>query len=151
MPARELSRPHQVIEWLEEWGGRLEEPGELTLIGSAGLLWHVHRAGKDEPLPENSMDVDPVTSSEEVAELAYEALIGSEFEREHGWHVNLMPHQALDHLPDGWQDRVSEATYGQLKVTVPAVVDLLAPKVSRGEPRDLAHVEFMKSLGLLEE
>jgi len=39
-------------------------------------------------LPENSMDVDPIIESKEVALLGYEAMIGSEFEKTHGWHVN---------------------------------------------------------------
>src|SRR6186997_3440812 len=92
MPRRELHEPAQVISWLEEWGEQLREDGAMILIGSAALLWHVHRAGLATPLPENSMDVDPVTDSDAVAELAYDAMIGSEFELKHGWHVNLMPH-----------------------------------------------------------
>ncbi len=149
MPRRELHHPHQVISWLEEWGGALKEPGCLTLIGSAALLWHVARIGKDIPLPENSMDVDPVTDDESVAELAYDALIGSEFELQHGWHVNLMPRSALNALPDGWKTRASEAVYGKLTVIVPAVPDLMVPKLARAEPRDLHHAAFMRKLDLL--
>ena len=148
MPRRELRHPHQVTAWLEEWGRALKAPASMTLIGSAGLLWHVARAGRDDPLPDNSMDADPVTEDDAVAALAYEALIGSEFEAQHGWHVNLMPRSALAALPEGWKQRASVATYGRLTVTVPAVEDLLAPKLARGEPRDLRHAEFMRSLGL---
>ncbi len=149
MPRRELHHPHQVTAWLEEWGRALKEPGRMTLIGSAALLWHVARNGLDLPLPENSMDVDPVTDDESVAELAYDALIGSEFEALHGWHVNLMPRTALNALPKGWEARASQAVYGMLTVIVPAVTDLLAPKLARGEPRDLRHAEFMRSLNLI--
>lgn len=120
----------------------------MTLIGSAALLWHVARIGRDDPLPENSMDANPVTEDESVAELAYEALIGSEFEACHGWHVNLMPRSVLAALPAGLEQRASRACYGSLNVVVPAVPDLLAPKLSRGEPRDLRHAEFMRKLGL---
>ena len=121
----------------------------MTLIGSAGLLWHTARIGRDDPLPENSMDVDPVTDSEAVAELAYDALIGSEFESHHGWHVNLMPKMALNALPSGWQERVSRATYGSLSVIVPAPADLLVPKLARDEPRDRQHAAFAHTVGLL--
>ncbi len=148
MPRRELHHPHQVIEWLEEWGRALKESGRMTLIGSAALLWHVAHSGRDDPLPDNSMDADPVTEDESVAELAYDALIGSEFEAQHGWHVNLMPRSALAALPSGWENRALVATYGNLIVTVPEVSDLLAPKLARGEPRDLRHAEFMRSLDL---
>ncbi len=95
------------------------------------------------------MDVDPVTDSDAVAELAYDALIGSEFERVHGWHVNLMPHMVLDQLPTGWRDRASSATYRHLTVVVPATQDLLVPKLRRNEPRDQQHAALAREVGLL--
>ncbi len=39
----------------------------MILIGSAGLLWHAAGIGRDDPLPENSMDVGPATDSDAVA------------------------------------------------------------------------------------
>ncbi len=149
MPRRELSHPLQVTAWLQDWGSQLKEPASMILIGSAALLWHAARIGRDEPLPENSMDADPVTDSDAIAELAYDALIGSEFEKIHGWHVNLMPHAVLDHLPPAWQERTFSATYLHLTVVVPAVEDLLTPKRKRGEPRDLQHEAFAHRLGLV--
>ena len=89
MPRRELKDPRQVEDWLVDFGSRLSQPAGLILIGSGGLLWHAFQCGVTEPLPENSMDVDPITDSDEVAVLCYEAMIGSEFEAQHGWHVNL--------------------------------------------------------------
>lgn len=148
MPQRNLSRPSQVIAWLDDWGGCLSAPGEMILIGSGAILWHAYAAGHNEPLPENSMDVDPITDSEEVAELAYEALIGSEFEKFHGWHVNLMPSMALQGLPVDWKSRSRKAHYGNLTVEIPAVADLLEPKLKRNEPRDRAHRDYAISLGL---
>ena len=149
MPRRELKHPHQVSDWLAEWGRKLSEPASMTLIGSAGLLWHVARIGRDDPLPENSMDADPVTESEAVAELAYDAMIGSEFENRHGWHVNLMPRMVLEALPPRWQERVFSASYGNLTVVVPAPADLLAPKLERNEPRDQQHAELARAVGLI--
>ena len=64
MPRKELKYPRQIEVWLQSWGERLKEPGSLVLIGSGGLLWHAAQRGLDTALPENSMDVDPVTSSE---------------------------------------------------------------------------------------
>ena len=95
MPRKELKYPRQIEVWLEDWGKQHTEPGSLVLIGSGGLLWHAAQRGLEIPLPENSMDVDPVTSSQAVALLSYEAMIGSEFEKLHGWHVNLMPAAVL--------------------------------------------------------
>lgn len=146
MPRRELSRPHQIHDWLVDWGKRIEKPAEMILIGSGGILWHAHERGVDTPLPENSMDVDPVTDSEEVARLCYDSIIGSEFEAEHGWHVNLMPHFVLNEFPEGWMQRSLSKSYGNLTVVVPALHDLLIPKLRRGEERDEQHATYADSL-----
>lgn len=149
MPRRELKRGRQVAEWLEELGASLQTPGNMTLIGSAALLWQAHVRGIATELPEASMDVDPVTDSDEVAMRCYDALIGSEFERTHGWHVNLMPDTVLRELPEGWPERATVRQIHQLRLTVPAPADLLAPKLRRNEPRDRAHADWAGRVGLL--
>ena len=149
MPRRELKSGKQVADWLAEIGSQLKSPGNMTLIGSAALLWHAHECGLTTELPEASMDVDPVTDSEEVAIHCYEALIGSEFERTHGWHVNLMPASVLRELPAGWEQRATQKQIGKLLLLVPSPVDLLAPKLKRNEPRDRAHAEWASHVGLL--
>jgi hypothetical protein len=150
MPRRELKIGKQVADWLAELAAQLTRPGNLTLIGSAALLLHAHERGLDTELPESSMDVDPVTDSDEVARFCYEALIGSEFERTHGWHVNLMPEIVLNELPAGWKQRAMQKQIGKLKLTVPAPADLLAPKLKRNEPRDRIHADWCNHIGLLD-
>jgi hypothetical protein len=149
MPRRELKSGKQVADWLAELGASLKAEGNLTLIGSAALLWHAHNRDISMELPDASMDVDPVTDSDEVAMLCYEALIGSEFERTHGWHVNLMPETVLNELPAGWKQRATQKQIGRLNLLVPAPADLLAPKLKRNEPRDRGHAEWAKRVGLL--
>jgi len=149
MPRRELKNGSQVADWLAELGAAIREPGNLTLIGSAALLWHARERGIASELPEASMDVDPVTDSDEVAKHCYEAVIGSEFERVHGWHVNLMPETVLRELPAGWEARACRRQIGKLGLTVPAPADLLAPKLKRNEPRDQSHAAWAKRVGLL--
>ena len=150
MPRRELRNGKQVADWLNELGGGLKASGNLTLIGSAALLWRAHDRGLPAELPDASMDVDPVTDSEEVARFCYEALIGSDFERTRGWHVNLMPETVLRELPAGWEQRATKRTVGKLNLVVPTPADLLAPKLKRNEPRDRAHAEWAKRIGLLD-
>ena len=150
MPRRELKSGKQVADWLAELGASLNAPGNMTLIGSAALLWQAHDRGLAAELPEASMDVDPVTDSDEVATHCYDALIGSEFERTHGWHVNLMPDTVLRGLPAAWERRATVRQVGQLRLVVPSPTDLLAPKLKRNEPRDRAHAEWAKSVGLLD-
>jgi hypothetical protein len=131
-----------------EWGDRLRVPGEMTLIGSGALLWQAGQYGIETPLPENSMDVDVVTSSVEIAELAYDAHIGSAFEKAKGWHVHLMPEKVLREMPTLWRDRVTRTKYGALGLIVPEAGDLLSSKLLRGEPRDFAHERWALETGL---
>lgn len=91
-----------------------------------------------------------MTDSEEIAIHCYEALIGSEFERVHGWHVNLMPPTVLRELPGDWENRVTQKQIGKLTLVLPSPADLLAPKLKRNEPRDRAHADWAKSIGLLD-
>lgn len=149
MPRRELRSGKQVADWLSELGACLKSAGNMTLIGSAALLWHADERGLGAKLPESSMDVDPVTDSQEIAMHCYEGLIGSEFERTHGWHINLMPESVLKELPVDWEKRATVKQIGQLNLTVPAPADLLVPKLKRNEPRDRLHAEWAKRIGLL--
>ncbi len=149
MPRRELRHPDQVEKWLIELGASLTGPGQLILIGSGGLLWHAAQRGIIESLPENSMDIDPITNSDEIAEHCYDAMIGSDFEQRNGWHVNLMPESVLRELPPSWEQRAARRTYDRLTVIVPSPEDLLAPKRRRNEPRDRAHDAWAQRTGLL--
>ena|ERR1051325_9003412 len=150
MPRRELKHPHQVEDWLVELSQQLTQPGRMILIGSGALLWHAFQRGITEPLPENSMDVDPITDSDEVARLCYDALIGSEFEQKHGWHVNLMPDLVLREFPSEWESHATTKKYGELTLIVPSAADLLVPKRRRNEPRDRAHLAWAERVGLLQ-
>ncbi len=129
----------------------MKTAGSMILIGSGALLWHAAQRGIEQPLPENSMDVDPITHDDAVAELCYEAQIGSSFEREKGWHINLMPERALEGLPADWLQRASRKVYGRLSIEVPSPTDLLAPKLRRSEPRDLAHYRWALYIGLVQK
>lgn len=149
MPLRELKHPHQVEDWLVELARQLTQPAQMILIGSGALLWHAFQRGITESLPENSMDVDSITDSDEVARLCHEALIGSEFELKHGWHVNLMPDLVMREFPADWKSRASDKAYGHLTVVVPSPSDLFVPKRKRNEPRDRAQETWAKRLHLL--
>ena len=150
MPRRELKHARQVEDWLMELSQQLTRHGRMILIGSGALLWHASQRRITEPLPESSMDVDPITDSDEIARLCYDALIGSEFEQKHGWHVNLMPDSVLREFLSDWENRADRKNYGLLELVVPSAADLLVPKRKRNEPRDQAHAEWAKRVGLIE-
>ena len=125
MPRRELKFPVQVEDWLVELGSSITKPGSMILIGSGALLWHAAQRG--------------IT----------DAIIGSEFERTHGWHVNLMPDSVLKEFPPDWRKRASSRQYEHLNLEVPSPPDLLIPKYKRGEPRDRVQAAWAKRIGLL--
>ena len=150
MPRRELRMPQQVEDWVAELSRQLTAPAQMILIGSGALLWHAAQRGIMEPLPENSMDVDSLTDSDEVARLCYEAVIGSEFERVHGWHVNLMPNAVLQEFPPDWPQRAANKRYGQLALQVPSPSDLFVPKRKRNEPRDQKQEAWARRIALLD-
>lgn len=151
MPRRELKSGQQVNSWIHEVAQQLTQPANLTIIGSAALLWHAHARGIATELPEGSMDIDPLTDSDEVARICYDGLIGSDFERTHGFHINLMPDSVLNEFPVGWRARATARNIGLLSLTVPDPADLLAPKLKRGEPRDIKHSEWARNIGLVSE
>ena len=151
MPRRELKNGRQVADWLQQLAQSLSQRGEMILIGSSALLWHAHYRGIAAELPEASMDVDPITSSDEVARICYDSVIGSEFEKEKGWHVNLMPGSVLNEFPVDWKNRAVQTELGFLTLLVPDPKDLLVPKLKRGEPRDIKHWEWAKQIGLIKE
>jgi hypothetical protein len=149
-PRAELRYPQQVKTWIEALAHRIKDPATIILIGSGGLLLHAALRGIDTELPSYSMDIDPIVDTDELAMILYDAAIGSDFEKEHGWHVNLMPHFALKNIPAGWERRSERCRFGPLLVVVPAVEDLLAPKMERGEPRDFEHARWAKEIGLID-
>ncbi len=149
MPKRELNSAKQITDWIHSLSERLDHSAEMILIGSGALLWHAAKRNITVPLPENSMDVDPITSDPVLLEWFYDALIGSDFELQHGWHVNVMPWESLDHLPSQWRERVHCDQIRSLKVIVPAPEDLLVPKLKRNEPRDQKHAQWAKENGLI--
>jgi hypothetical protein len=150
MPRRELKSGEQVANWLQRVAHSISQPGEIILIGSAALLWHANDRGILAELPEASMDIDPVTDSDEIARICYDSIIGSEFEREHGWHVNLMPDTVLNEFPSDWRSRAVVRNIGKLKLVVPSPADLLIPKMKRREPRDVKHSDWARQIGLIE-
>ena len=116
-----------------------------TALQAFGLV----SALRGQALSDREVRTQAKADSEALAWMCYEALIGSEFERHHGWHVNLLPLSVLKELPEGWEERSRRMTYGKLTVVVPAASDLLAPKLRRNEPRDRAHAEWARQVGLV--
>ena len=63
--------------------------------------------------------------------------------------LNLMPELVLREFPVDWESRAVRKHYDHLQVVVPAVADLLVPKLKRNEPRDRAHAAWAARVALL--
>jgi hypothetical protein len=63
--------------------------------------------------------------------------------------VNLKPDAVLREFPEDWKTRASTKVYGKLALEVLSPLDLLVPKLKRGEPRDHAQAAWAKQVGLL--
>jgi hypothetical protein len=61
-----------------------------------------------------------------------------------------MPITVLLELPSGWEQRATQKQIGKLALIVPALADLLVPKLKRNQPRDQAHAEWAKRIRLVE-
>jgi hypothetical protein len=59
LPRCELKCGKQVADWLAEIGLQLKSPGNMTLIGSAALLWHAQDRGLTAELPEAAWTLTP--------------------------------------------------------------------------------------------
>ena len=60
-----------------------------------------------------------------------------------------MPDSVLRELPTLWEQRATRRQIGNLSLLDPAPAELLAPKLKRNEPRDRAHANWAKCVGLL--
>ncbi len=39
MPRKELKHPHQITDWLQEWGSQLQEPAAMNRVTSNMPRW----------------------------------------------------------------------------------------------------------------
>lgn len=62
--------------------------------------------------------------------------------------MNLLPASVLKEFPEGWEGRAARRNYGKMSVGVPSPRDILVPKLRRNEPRDRAHADWAKQLGI---
>ena len=95
------------------------------------------------------MDVDPITESDEIARICYDAIIGSEFEQKHGWHINLMPDSVFKQFRTDWRSRAATKDYTLLTLVVPSPEDLFVSKRLRNEPRDREQETWARRVHLL--
>lgn len=131
---------------------------EVTIVGSQAIL--VHRADAMAAL-RNSPEIDAFVripgAAGPVGEEASHLINanfgeGSAFHKEHGFFIDGVD-ESTAKLPPDWRSRavereVPDASGGTVRVVAPAVADLVASKLARGERKDVSFAALCIASGL---
>jgi hypothetical protein len=137
----------QSLEHLARSALVLAQSKRICVLGSSSLLASFPELG-EEGLLDNTFDadflLDPVSKG--VFELLKESIgEGSLFEKEKGYHADILHPSIVETLPPGWEGRlVAVAGFDNVFALEP--LDLAAVKVVVGREKDLALVRRLLEL-----
>jgi hypothetical protein len=137
----------QSLEHLAKSALALAQSRKICVLGSSSILASFPELG-EEGLLDNTFDadflLDPVNKG--VFELLKEAIgEGSLFEKEKGYHADILHPSIVETLPPGWEGRLV-AVRGFDNVFALEPLDLAAVKVLVGREKDLALVRRLLEL-----
>lgn len=100
------------IEALKHMAGAalaLTHSGRIIVFGSSSLLGSIPDADQRFELIRRSLDADFILDpfDEQIARVAHDALgADTEFEREFGYHADIVRPMAFENFPPGWEGRL---------------------------------------------
>lgn len=138
----------QSLEHLAQSALALAQSRKIFVLGSSSILASFPELG-EAGLLDNTFDadllLDPVNKG--VFELLKEAIgEGSLFEKEKGYHADILHPSIVETLPPGWEDRLV-AVRGFDNVFALQPLDLAAVKIVVGREKDLVLVRRLLELG----
>jgi hypothetical protein len=138
----------QSLEHLAHSALALAQSRKIYVLGSSSILASFPELG-EAGLLDNTFDADlllePVNKG--VFELLKEAIgEGSFFEKEKGYHADILHPSIVESLPPGWEGRLV-AVRGFDNVFALEPLDLAAVKIVVGREKDLALVRRLLELG----
>ena len=138
----------QSLEHLAQSALALAQSRKIFVLGSSSILASFPELG-EAGLLDNTFDadllLDPVNKG--VFELLKEAIgEGSLFEKEKGYHADILHPSIVETLPPGWEDRLV-AVSGFENVFALQPLDLAAVKIVVGREKDLVLVRRLLELG----
>jgi len=138
----------QSLEHLAQSALALAQSRKIYVLGSSSILASFPELG-EAGLLDNTFDadllLDPVNKG--VFELLKEAIgEGSLFEKEKGYHADILHPSIVETLPPGWEDRLV-AVSGFENVFALQPLDLAAVKIVVGREKDLVLVRRLLQLG----
>lgn len=120
---------------------------EFVIVGSLAILGATQEPPQQMVL---SIDVDAYMKADpdQTGVLVSALGQGSAFEDEHGYYLDpVSPH--LPSFPDGWQDRMIEWDFGDVKAFFVEPNDVAVSKYMRGDERDMRWLRSGLQSGLL--
>ncbi|MEI8293277.1 MAG: DUF6036 family nucleotidyltransferase [bacterium] len=138
----------QSLEHLAQSALALAQSRKIFVLGSSSILASFPELG-EAGLLDNTFDADfllePVTKG--IADLLMEAIgEGSLFEKEKGYHADILHPSIVETLPPGWKERLVEVK-GFDNVFALEPLDLAVVKIVVGREKDLALVRGLLALG----
>jgi hypothetical protein len=138
----------QSLEHLARSALALAQSRKVIVLGSSSILASFPELG-EAGLLDRTFDadflLDPVNKG--ISDLLVEAIgEGSLFEKEKGYHADILHPSIVETLPPGWEERVV-AMEGFENVFALEPLDLAAVKVVVGREKDLALVRRLLELG----
>ena len=138
----------QSLEHLAKSALALAQCQKIFVLGSSSILASFPELG-EEGLLDNTFDadllLDPVNKG--VFELLKEAIgEGSLFEKEKGYHADILHPSIVETLPPRWEERLV-AVHGFDNVFALQPLDLAAVKIVVGREKDLVLVRRLLELG----
>lgn len=108
---------------------------EFVIVGSLAILGAVAEPPRTMVM---SIDVDTYLKNDpqRTGELVQALGQGSAFEDEHGYYLDPVSPN-LPSFPEGWQDRLVQIDFGDVKAFFVEANDVAVSKYMRGEDRDL--------------
>ncbi len=138
----------QSLEHLAQSALALAQSRKIFVLGSSSILASFPELG-EEGLLDNTFDadllLDPVTKG--ISDLLKEAIgEGSLFEKERGYHADILHPSIAETLPPGWEGRlVAVERFDNVFALEP--LDLAVVKIVVGREKDLALVRRLLELG----
>ena len=138
----------QSLEHLAQSALALAQSQKIFILGSSSLLASFPELG-EEGLLDNTFDADLLLDSvtKGISDLLKEAIgEGSLFEKERGYHADILHPSIAETLPPGWEGRLV-AVEGFDNVFALEPLDLAVVKIVLGREKDLALVRRLLELG----
>ena len=121
---------------------------EFVIVGSLAILGAVAEPPRTMVM---SIDVDTYLKNDpkRTGELVQALGQGSAFEDEHGYYLDPVSPN-LPSFPEGWQDRLVQIDFGDVKAFFVEANDVAVSKYMRGEDRDLRWLLAGLKAGLID-